>query len=163
MKEIVSIHVGQCGNQIGYDFWEGVCQEHSIQPDMTCTDPENADFNNTYFEEVDENRWVPRAVLVDLEPGVHNKITADTYGSIFNPDMIYNDSPGAGNNFATGFYSTGSEIIEEVMEGIRKQAEKCDQMEAFQVTHSIGGGTGSGMGSLIMQQLKAEFSDKMLT
>lgn len=163
MKEIVNIHVGQCGNQIGYDFWEGVCQEHSIQPDLTCSDYELAENNNTYFEEIDSGRFVPRAVLVDLEPGVHNRIAQQTYGSIFNPDMIYNDQPGAGNNFAMGFYSTGSEIIEEVMEGIRKQAEKCDCMEGFQLTHSLGGGTGSGLGSLVMQNLKGEFSDKMLT
>lgn len=163
MKEIVNIHVGQCGNQIGYDFWEGVCREHSIEPDLSCSDPEMAEFNNTYFEEIDGNRWVPRAVLVDLEPGVLNRIANEPYGSIFNPDMIFNDQPGAGNNFAMGFYSTGSEIIEEVMEGIRKQVEKWDVMEAFQVTHSIGGGTGSGLGALIMQNIKAEFSDKMLT
>ena len=35
MKEIVNIHVGQCGNQMGYDFWEGVCKEHSIDASLT--------------------------------------------------------------------------------------------------------------------------------
>jgi len=163
MKEIVNIHVGQCGNQMGYDFWEGVCQEHSIQPDNTCADPDMAQYNNTYFEEIEYSRYIPRAVLVDLEPGVHNNILGSTYGKIFNPDHIYHDQSGAGNVFASGFYSAGSEIIEEVLEGIRKQAEKCDAMEGFQLTHSIGGGTGSGLGSLIIQQLKSEFPDKMLT
>lgn len=163
MKEIISVHVGQCGNQMGYDFWEGVCQEHGIQPDLTSTDPELSQFNNTYFEEIDQERWVPRAVLVDLEPGVHNSILNSPYGSIFNPDLMYHDQSGAGNNFASGFYSAGSEIIDEVMEGIRKQAEKSENMEAFQITHSIAGGTGSGLGSLIMQQIKCEFPDKMMT
>lgn len=163
MKEIVNVHVGQCGNQMGYDFWEGVCQEHSIQPDMTCADPEMIPYNNTYFEEIDQNRWTPRAVLVDLEPGVHDSILNRPYGQIFNPDLIYHEQSGAGNNFASGFYSTGSEIIEEVMEGIRKQAEKCEHLETFQITHSIGGGTGSGLGSLIMSQIKCEYPDKMLS
>lgn len=130
---------------------------------MKCTDPEMADFNNTFFEEIDYNRWVPRAVLVDLEPGVHNSIMSSPFGQIFNPDNIFNDQSSAGNVFASGFYSTGSEIIYNVMEGIRKEVEKCDAMEAFQMTHSIGGGTGSGLGSLIMQQLKQEFPDKMLS
>lgn len=106
---------------------------------------------------------MPRAVLVDLEPGVHNSIANLPYGKLFNPDFIYHDQSSAGNVFASGFYSAGSEIIEEVMEGIRKQAEKCDTMEAFQITHSIGGGTGSGLGSLIMQEVKAEYPDKMLS
>lgn len=163
MKEIVSIHVGQCGNQMGYDFWEGVCQEHGIQPDMTCNNEDMTQYNNTYFDEIDQNRWVPRAVLVDLEPGVHNNIANLPYGAIFNPDYIYHDQPGAGNLFASGFYSVGSEIIEEVMEGIRKHAEKWEALEAFQLTHSIGGGTGSGLGSRIMQEIKCEFSDKMLS
>jgi tubulin beta len=162
MKEIVNIHVGQCGNQMGYDFWEGVCQEHAIQPDLTCVDPDMAQYNNTYFEELDMGRWAPRAVLVDLEPGVHNSIANLPYGSLFNPDYIYNDQSSAGNVFASGFYSAGSEIIEEVMEGVRKQAEKCEAMEAFQITHSIGGGTGSGLGSLIIHELKREFTDKMI-
>lgn len=148
---------------MGYDFWEGVCAEHAIQPDMTCSDPDMVDFNHSYFEETDFGRWVPRAVLVDLEPGVLNAISNLPYGQIFNPDFIYHEESGAGNVFASGFYSTGSEIIEEVMEGIRKQAEKCEAMEAFQITHSIGGGTGSGLGALIMQELKGEFAEKILT
>lgn len=74
MKEIVNIHVGQCGNQMGYDFWKGVCNEHAILPDGTCDNSEMVQYNSTYFEEVDNSRWVPRAVLVDLEPGVLNNI-----------------------------------------------------------------------------------------
>lgn len=163
MKEIVSIHVGQCGNQMGYDFWEGVCQEHSIDSTLECHDPDMIQHNNIYFEEIDGNRWVPRAILVDLEPGVHNSIMSSSLGGLFNPDFVYHEQSGAGNVFASGFYSTGSEIIDEVMEGIRKQAEKCDVMEAFQLTHSIGGGTGSGLGSLILQQIKTEFPDKLMS
>ena len=33
MREIVSLQVGQCGNQIGAKFWELVCGEHGITGD----------------------------------------------------------------------------------------------------------------------------------
>ena len=36
------------------------------------------------------------------------------------------------------------------MDSIRKEAENCDAMQGFQVTHSLGGGTGSGLGTNII-------------
>ena len=69
---------------------------------------------------------------------------------------------GAGNCWATGFYSEGAEIIDLVMERTRKQAESCDSMEGFILTHSMGGGTGSGLGSRVIKELRAEFSDRMI-
>ena len=29
-REIVHIQCGQCGNQIGSEFWKKLCQEHGI-------------------------------------------------------------------------------------------------------------------------------------
>lgn len=101
--------------------------------------------------------------MVDLEPGVLNSISSSEYGKLFNPDTMISSQNGAGNCWAAGFYSEGSEIIHEVMEKIWKAAEKCESMEGFNLTHSLGGGTGSGLGSLILKEIWAEFCDKMLT
>ena len=30
MREVITIQVGQCGNQVGYKFWENIAQEHGI-------------------------------------------------------------------------------------------------------------------------------------
>ena len=120
MREIVNVHVGQCGNQIGYNFWEAACQEHSIQADLTLKVPEMAQYTQTYFEDIDNSRYVPRSVMVDLEPGVLNNIQTMAYGAVFNPENMISAQDGAGNRWSSGFYSNGSDIIDEVMESVRK-------------------------------------------
>lgn len=44
----------------------------------------------------------------------------------------------------------------------RQSVEKCDCLQGFQMTHSIGGGCGSGMGSLLLKNLKEEYCDRIV-
>lgn len=32
-REIITLQVGQCGNQIGMEFWKQLCLEHGINKD----------------------------------------------------------------------------------------------------------------------------------
>ena len=74
MREVISIHVGQAGVQIGNSCWELYCLEHAIQPDGQMP----SDFSlgggddsfNTFFSETSSGKHVPRAIFVDLEPSV---------------------------------------------------------------------------------------------
>jgi tubulin beta len=68
MREIISVQVGQCGNQIGGKFWETICAEHGIGADGVYKGDSSQQLEraDVYFTEVDGKRWVPRAVLVDL-------------------------------------------------------------------------------------------------
>ncbi|KAL0615879.1 Tubulin beta-4B chain [Plecturocebus cupreus] len=59
---------------------------------------------------------------------------------------------GAGNDWTKGHYTEGA----EVMDIVRKEAESCDRLQGFQLTHSLGGETGSGMGTLLISQLNAD-------
>lgn len=70
MREIVCIHVGQCGNQIGAKFWETICDEHGIDPTGTYHGDSDLQLEriNVFFNEATGGRYVPRAILVDLEP-----------------------------------------------------------------------------------------------
>jgi tubulin beta len=63
--------------------------------------------------------------------------------------MIFGQN-GAGNNWAKGYYTEGAEIVDEAMDCIRKEAENTDCLQGFQVAHSLGGGTGSGLGNLLI-------------
>jgi tubulin beta len=54
-------------------------------------------------------------------------------------------------------------VIDEVMDRIRQAAEKCETLEGFTLTHSLGGGTGSGLGSRILKEVRSEFSDKIIS
>merc|ERR1719150_1949906 len=44
----------------------------------------------------------------------------------------------------------------------RKEAESCDCLQGFQITHSLGGGTGSGMGTLLISKIREEYPDRMM-
>jgi len=107
-------------------------------------------------------RYVPRAVLADLEPGVLDSIRGSNVGRMFRPDNMLAGQSGAGNNWAKGHYTEGAELIDSVMDVIRKEAENCDCLQGFQVCHSLGGGTGSGMGTLLISKIREEFPDRMM-
>merc|ERR1711862_929877 len=61
---------------------------------------------------------------------------------------------GAGNNWAKGHYTEGAELIDSVLDVVRKEAEGCDCLQGFQMCHSLGGGTGSGMGTLLISKVR---------
>lgn len=44
----------------------------------------------------------------------------------------------------------------------RKEAESCDCLQGFQLTHSLGGGTGSGMGTLMISKIREEYPDRIM-
>ena len=73
-REIISLQVGQCGNQIGTQFWERLCREHGISTDGTLEEYANemlgADRKDVFFYQADDEHYIPRALLVDTEPSV---------------------------------------------------------------------------------------------
>ena len=71
---------------------------------------------NVYFNEATGGRYVPRAVLMDLEPGTMDSVRAGPYGQIFRPDNFVFGQTGAGNNWAKGHYTEGAELIDSVLD-----------------------------------------------
>ena len=74
MREVICIHVGQGGIQVGNACWELFCLEHGIQPDGQMPSDKTIgggdDSFNTVFSETGAGKRVPRSVFVDLEPTV---------------------------------------------------------------------------------------------
>ncbi|MEL7093786.1 MAG: hypothetical protein AAFN94_18890, partial [Pseudomonadota bacterium] len=83
------------------------------------------------------------------EPGVLDSVRAGPFGQLFKPDNLIFGQSGAGNNWAKGHYTEGAELIDQILDVTRKEAEGCDCLQGFQICHSLGGGTGSGMGILL--------------
>jgi tubulin beta len=108
------------------------------------------------------NKYVPRAVLVDLEPGTMDAVRAGPFGQLFRPDNFVFGQSGAGNNWAKGHYTEGAELVDQVLDVVRREAEGCDCLQGFQITHSLGGGTGAGMGTLLISKIREEFPDRMM-
>ncbi|KAH8930736.1 gamma tubulin [Atractiella rhizophila] len=174
-REILTISAGQAGNQIGSEFWRQLCLEHGISPSGTLEDlPADVsagsgsslaqgDRKDVFFYQADDDHYVPRSILVDLEPRVINAILSSPYRSLYNPENIYlsKDGGGAGNNWAAG-YSAAEKIYEEVMEMIDREADGSDSLEGFMLLHSIAGGTGSGLGSHILERLSDRYPKKLI-
>eukprot|EP00555_Chaetoceros_dichaeta_P007458 CAMPEP_0198275772 /NCGR_PEP_ID=MMETSP1447-20131203/64951_1 /TAXON_ID=420782 /ORGANISM="Chaetoceros dichaeta, Strain CCMP1751" /LENGTH=454 /DNA_ID=CAMNT_0043970669 /DNA_START=116 /DNA_END=1479 /DNA_ORIENTATION=+ len=165
MREIVHIQVGQCGNQIGAKFWENMAAEHGISENGAYEGDNRLQLEriNVYFNEGMGGRYVPRAVLTDLEPGTMDAIRAGTNGKLFRPDNFVNGQSGAGNNWAKGHYTEGAELVDNIMDVVRKESEGCDMLQGFQITHSMGGGTGSGMGTLLVSKIREEYPDRIMS
>ncbi|NKC16569.1 MAG: hypothetical protein GKR94_31530 [Gammaproteobacteria bacterium] len=171
MNEIICIQVGQCGNQLGTAFWDAIRKEHQID--------ENGEFQHSkggtyaqddavlakievFFKETGEFRFTPRVVLVDLEPGTLDVIKASPTASLFRPDNFVFGAAGAGNNFAKGYYTEGAELVDEIMDVVRRETEACDSPQGFILFHSIGGGTGSGLGTLLLSKIRDAYPDRMI-
>ncbi|XP_033857413.2 tubulin alpha-1C chain [Acipenser ruthenus] len=164
MRECISIHVGQAGVQIGNACWELYCLEHGIQPDGTMPSDKTigggSDSFNTFFSETGAGQHVPRAIFVDLEPTVIDEVRTGTYRQLFHPEQLITGKEDAANNYARGHYTIGKEIIDLVLDRVRKLADQCTGLQGFLVFHSFGGGTGSGFTSLLMERLSVDYGKK---
>ncbi|CAF1548167.1 unnamed protein product, partial [Didymodactylos carnosus] len=164
MREIVHLQVGQCGNQIGAKFWEVISDEHGVDPIGTYHGDSDLQLEriNVYFNEATGGKYVPRAILVDLEPGTMDAVRAGPYGPLFRPDNFVFGHTGSGNNWAKGHYTEGAEIVDAVLDVVRKEAEACDCLQGFQLTQSLGGGCGSGLGTLLIAKIREEYPDRIM-
>uniref|UniRef100_A0A4W3H8H0 Tubulin alpha chain n=1 Tax=Callorhinchus milii TaxID=7868 RepID=A0A4W3H8H0_CALMI len=164
MRGLLFIHVGQAGVQIGNACWELYCLEHGIQPNGQMPSDKTMgggdDSFNTFFSETGAGKHVPRAVFVDLEPTVIDEVRSGTYRQLFHPEQLITGKEDAANNYARGHYTIGKEIIDLVLDRVRKLADQCTGLQGFLVFHSFGGGTGSGFTSLLMERLSVDYGKK---
>lgn len=155
--------MGQCGNQVGQQFWHQLCKEHGIKQDGTSDVTEKREDETKIFFNNNGDRYTPRAILLDLEPGVISDVKNQT-DNLFNERNIHipKDGSGAGNIWSKG-YDYGNEHAEEYLEMIDREMDSCDNLEAFQLFHSVAGGTGSGLGSHLLELLSDRYNKKLTT
>ncbi|KAL0205565.1 hypothetical protein P9112_000872 [Eukaryota sp. TZLM1-RC] len=167
-REIITLQVGQCGNQIGWRFWDALLKEHDNHSFSGLSDA-----SSTFFATQDsgngERSLKARAVLVDTEERVLAETqkrallrtssikTSFSTDSIFEENQVVEAQSGSGNNWADGYFEYGPSKGEETLEALRLQAEQCSSLQGVLMFHSVGGGTGSGLGSWIFDHLSDEF------
>jgi len=163
VNNTIVISIGQAGNQIGASFWKTLCQEHGIDP-MTGQTAQGQDPRgnwSSFFSKLGDGSsgsYVPRAIMVDLEPSVIENIKATT-GSLLNPANLISRTEGAGGNYAVGYFGAGREVLPEAMARVNAEVEKCDNVGGIIVLHAIGGGTGSGFGALLIESIKEAYPE----
>jgi tubulin alpha len=164
MREIISLHIGQAGVQVANACWELYCLEHGILPSGELSDEKKANPGNdslsTFFSETSNGKHVPRAVFLDLEPSVIDEVRSGTYRELYHPEQLITGKEDAANNYARGHYTVGKEIVDTALDRIRKLADNCTGLQGFLVFSSVGGGTGSGLGSLLLERLSVDYGKK---
>ncbi|KZT50035.1 the binding mode of Epothilone A On A,B-tubulin By electron crystallography [Calocera cornea HHB12733] len=165
MREVISLHVGQAGVQIGNACWELYTEEHGLTPDGRIKSdphrkPDTMEGFSTFFAETGHGKYVPRALFVDTEPGVIDEIRNGAYRALFHPENMVTGKEDAANNYARGHYTIGKEIIDSVLDRTRRLTEGCSGLQGFFVFHSFGGGTGSGLGALLLERLATDYGKK---
>ncbi|XP_007556059.1 tubulin epsilon chain isoform X2 [Poecilia formosa] len=169
MTQSVVVQVGQCGNQVGCRFWDLALREHAHVNKRGLYD----EALSSFFRNVDPRKsdggaccvggriqhLKARAVLIDMEEGVVHGILQGPLREVFDSTQLLTDVSGSGNNWAVGNLTYGSAYRDSIVNKLRKAAEHCDCLQCFFLIHSMGGGTGSGLGTRVLSLLEEEFPD----
>lgn len=112
VNNTIVVSIGQAGNQIAASFWKTICQEHGIDPltGQTAQGQQPKGNWSAFFSKLGDSSagsYVPRAVMVDLEPSVIDSVKSGS-GSLFNPGNLISRTEGAGGNFAWGTWAPGA-------------------------------------------------------
>merc|ERR1712066_795867 len=99
-------------------------------------------------------------ITVDLEPSVVDDVRTGTYAQMFHPEFLLNGKEDAANNFARGHYTVGKEILDQVNDRLRKLVDNSQNVQGFIMHHAVGGGTGSGLGALILERIAVDYRKK---
>ena len=140
---VVTVQVGQCGNQLGHQLFSTILQEaqHGAE------DTQEA-IAETFFREPSgrgRGRGLPvaRAVLVDTEDKVVSQVlrSAENTGRwSYDAARCTSRQSGAANNWANGYMNQGPVVQDAVVDGLRREAEACDSMQVC--CTGAGGGDG---------------------
>lgn len=132
-----------------------MCSEHGIGPDGVLQQfaQDSIDRKDVFFYQVsklvsnltkqaDDDHYIPRAILLDLEPKVIETIQESEYRHLFNPENMFlfvfctncryvpKEGSGAGNNWGVG-YSQSDKHSDELLDIITREAEDCDNFEVL--------------------------------
>lgn len=122
---------------------------------------ERTDNTNVFYTYSEQNRYTPRTVLIDSEPSVIGKCLSNC--PMFNPRNVHlsESGTGAANNWRHG-HSYASQHENELTDLIDRELDKCDNLSTFQLFHSVAGGTGSGVGSFLLELLNDRYGRKKM-
>eukprot|EP01083_Nonionella_stella_P277760 944401_1 len=167
VREIITVNVGECGVQLGRRVWDQYNVEHGISSQGVINESKKQehDFDSsflTFYEETASGVYVPRNLVIDLDPDtIERDIQRQHAQNPFPPEFHIHGKEDAANNFARGFYSVGKTIIDRIEDLLRKLVDNCDNPQGFIMNHSVGGGTGSGLGVLILERIAVDYRKKM--
>lgn len=112
--------------QLGNSAWELYLLEHGLGPDgkpdpTTKVVGEQGSYE-TFFSETASGKYVPRSIFCDLDPSPIDEIRTGNYSKLFHPELLISGKEDASNNYARGHYTVGKEMVDSVIDRIRRVA-----------------------------------------
>jgi len=145
------LHVGQAGCQIGQKFWT------PLVPDIR----ENNTLNLALCHQNRRDIKQHRSIFVDTEAKALNDSMSAVGSKRIGPCILFGGKGGRGNcfpmGFNLGFQNCSEDVLDESFDFIRREVERCEYLATFIMTHSLGGGTGSGLGTRMLTWMKDYF------
>lgn len=156
---IVTVQLGQCGNQIGAQLFSTL---YADATSLTSSAPYRQAALERFFHQCQDGSRDPqaRAVLVDMESKVvHQCLVAPKREGKWTYDekCTYTEKRGSGNNWANGYLNHAHRAMAAILEKVRRQVERCDYLDGFVTLMSVAGGTGSGVGARLAECLRDEY------
>ena len=74
---------------------------------------------------------------MDLEPTVVDEVRTGTYRQLFHPEQLITGKEDAANNYARGHYTIGKEIVDLVLDRVRKLADQCSGLQGNNLGNTL--------------------------
>ncbi|KAL4488401.1 hypothetical protein ABPG72_019251 [Tetrahymena utriculariae] len=164
MKEIITICLGQCGIRIGNQVWKLFCEEHKIELSGIKRQSSNTEGQEnllSFFKESISEKITPISIFIDLDTQQIDEIKNGQYRTLYKPDCLISSKEDTGGLFARSYYTAGRSTLDISINQIRKVAESCSYLHGFIIYSTSSGGASSGLGNLILQNLRVEFGQKI--
>eukprot|EP01051_Picozoa_sp_SAG22_P011529 SAG22_NODE_1118_length_5518_cov_1.906994_4_plen_581_part_00 len=182
---VLTVQLGQCGNQVGAEFFRSMAAAAAHGMDAASSSAQGTaaamSSRSPFFREgtspsdtaeSEGHEAVARAVMVDMEP----KVIQETQSRVqqhsapsggggsgvplrwrYPAGAQFAKAGGSGNNWAMGYAEHAPGVREPVLELVRREAEQADRLAGLMLMHSLAGGTGSGVGAYFTEQLRDEY------
>ena len=161
MREIISIQVGNFGVSVGDEFWGNIGVEHGVDNSGSLT---HSTFQGlpVFYHETKSGKHIPRSLFIDTEPGAIDSLRGRKRGKLYREDNYITSKLGSGGNFALANREIGPQMMNRIMDVVRKEVEACDRFSGFQIIHSMGG-TGSGLTALLLAKFREEYCSNIVS
>ena len=181
-NEIINIGLGSTGVYMLNELYSTIMAEHKIDREGKFTGnwKHNNDTllmlkHNIFFNNDEKtDRYIPRAIFMDCDNTTINKIRSSPLGALLYKDHLcsqsgyfdfyYDPQTGADSLiiWAKGHFTEGAGYIDTAVDIVRVECERCDYLQGFQFFHSLGGGWGSGFGTLLELKIRDNYPDRAL-
>lgn len=158
---VITLQIGQCGNQIGQKLYSTIYDDINSSTTKTSSSAYknyNSEAVSRWFNLNKHRKLEARSVAIDTE----QKVIQNTFLGYKFTSVLSKSYGGCANNWAYGYSSENGAFLNEIINEVRKQVEKCDCVGAFLGIFSSSGGTGSGLGTRITEFVQSEYPNKTL-